>query len=417
MLLRTLHIFSCFFAFIIVSVTASAQRIAVLTVDPHQVATGVATPVQVDLDALTLLPDSVLNLYEVAGKDRVQTGFQIQHGQQRSLTWIIKRKEGQKKITYELHHEAASPSKHPMNAVRSDSELTLGYGPQHLLRYHYGMHYPAGVDSVFGRSGFIHPLWSPKGKVLTRITPPDHFHHYGLWNPWTQVEYKGTVYDCWNLNSRQGTVRFKSFVSVNEGEVFSQYQTVHDHIIMPKSGGEKVILKELQTVTVYRPTDQYYIADISIRLNCSDGPVILKEYRYGGLGFRATEQWNKDNSVVITSEGKQRKEADGSKARWCLIQGAVDNGQAGLVMMSSPTNYNHPEPLRVWPEEIFGRGDVYANFVPIRDMDWPLEPGKDYALNYRFLVFDGNVTPQFAEAAWQSFAHAPAVTVKKDKQK
>src|SRR5690606_29945788 len=108
---------------------------------------------------------------------------------------------------------------------------------------------------------------------------------------------------------------------------------------------------------------------------CSDGPVILKEYRYGGLGFRATEQWNKDNSVVITSEGKQRKEADGSKARWCLIQGAVDNGQAGLVMMSSPTNYNHPEPLRVWPEEIFGRGDVYANFVPIRDMDWPLEPG------------------------------------------
>ncbi len=417
MILRSLHFCAYFFAFIFMSMVVSAQRIAVLTVDAKQLAAGVATPMHTDLDALTLLPDSVLNLYAVSGKSRTPVNFQIQQGQQRILTWIANRKDGERKITYELHQDGDRVATNPMNAVRSNGELTLGYQQQPLLSYHFGMHYPAGVDSVFGRSGFIHPLRSPRGKVLTRITPPDHFHHYGLWNPWTQIAYDGVTYDCWNLNSRQGTVRFRSFVSVNEGQVFSEYQTLHDHVIMPKSGGEKVILKELQTVTVYRPTDQYYIADISIRLNCTDGPVTLKEYRYGGLGFRATEQWTKDNSVVITSEGKQRKEADGSKARWCLIQGAVDNGQAGLVMMSSPTNYNHPEPLRVWPEEIFGRGDVYANFVPIRDMDWPLQPGKDYVLNYRFLVFDGNVTPEFAEAAWQSFAHTPTVAVKKDKQK
>src|SRR5690606_18785108 len=120
-------------------------------------------------------------------------------------------------------------------------------------------------------------------------------------------------------------------------------------------------------------------------------------------------------SIVITSEGKDRKEADGSKARWCLVQGAIDNDLAGLVMMSSPTNYNHPEPLRVWPENIFGRGDMYANFVPIKDMDWHLEPGKDYVLNYRFLVYDGNITPDFAEAAWQFFAHPPVIRIKKDR--
>src|SRR5690606_42107088 len=45
--------------------------------------------------------------------------------------------------------------------------------------------------SAYGRSGFIHPLWSPKGQVLTRVQPEDHYHHYGIWNPWTQLNYEG----------------------------------------------------------------------------------------------------------------------------------------------------------------------------------------------------------------------------------
>ena len=33
---------------------------------------------------------------------------------------------------------------------------------------------PPGIDALFAKSGFIHPLHSPSGKVLTRIQPPDN---------------------------------------------------------------------------------------------------------------------------------------------------------------------------------------------------------------------------------------------------
>ena len=141
--------------------------------------------------------------------------------------------------------------------------------------------------------------------------------------------------------------------------------------------------------------------------------MLLKEYRYGGLGWRATEKWNKDNSETLTSEGKSRKDADGTKAGWAIVQGSIDNDYAGAVMMSYPSNYNHPEPLRIWPENSNGRGDVFANFSPTKDKDWMINPGKNYVLRYRFLVFNGHYTREKAEAAWQSFANAPVITIKK----
>ena len=83
-------------------------------------------------------------------------------------------------------------------------------------------------------------------------------------------------------------------------------------------------------------------------------------------------------------------------------------------MMSHPSNYNHPEPLRIWPENQYGRGDMFANFSPTRDTDWLLEPGKTYVLKYRFLVYNDPLTPERAEAAWQAFVNPPAVPLVKN---
>ena len=66
---------------------------------------------------------------------------------------------------------------------------------------------PEGVREIFSLSGFIHPLQSPGGEVLTRIQAPDHWHHYGIWNPWTHTEFEGDTVDFWNIGSRQGRGR------------------------------------------------------------------------------------------------------------------------------------------------------------------------------------------------------------------
>jgi hypothetical protein len=176
-----------------------------------------------------------------------------------------------------------------------------------------------------------------------------------------------------------------------------------------------VALNEVHGVRVYAPQDDHdpFIVDFNIHLNCAgDSPFRILEYRYAGLGWRTTEKWDNKNSMVLTSEGKTRKDADGSKARWCIVQGEIDDGYAGVVMMSFPTNYNFPEPLRIWPENQYNRGDMFANFCPTKDMDWLLNPGRNYVLKYRLLVYNGKIEKEKAESAWYYFANPPEVVVK-----
>jgi len=405
------------FLCLVLSTTSSAQKIATLEVELAKPTQGLYIPISIDLDDITLLPENELNLSIVRGNEKIQIPFQIRDGENRTLYWFVKNENNtQDKLVYELAKGEGLENHNLIQAKTEDGILTIHSGDKNFLGYYYETApLPEGVDPSYQRSGFIHPLYTPHGQVLTRIQPPDHYHHYGIWNPWTQVSFEGDTVDFWNLGSKQGTVRFANFVSISEGPVFCEYQALHQHVAFKKDGTEKVALNELQSVRIYWPVNQdYYIADITSELNCATkSPFLIKEYRYAGLGWRATEKWDKNNSEILTSEGKTRKDADGSLARWCIVQGQLDDDYGGAVMMSYPTNYNHPEPLRVWPENMMNdRGDVYANFCPTKNMDWQLDPGKRYVLKYRFVVFNGHFTKEKAESAWQYFASPPKVSVK-----
>jgi hypothetical protein len=365
---------------------------------------GIEVPVSIDLDKITNLADSSLSLLLMKGSERIPVPFQISGAKQHRLHWIVK-SDGDKKIVFEIQKK-----KHfhftTIDATKNDGELTIRSGEKNLLRYNYKTVYPpAGIDTAFKRSAFIHPLWTPHGQVLTRIQAPDHYHHYGIWNPWTHVLFEGDTVDFWNLKSRKGTVRFGKFVSVVSGPVYAEFSALHEHVAFKKDGREKVALNELQTVRVYKPEDNanYYLVDITIDLKCaSESPFLILEYRYGGLGWRATEKWNKDNSEVLTSEGKSRKDADGTTAKWFIVQGALDNDYGGAAIMSYPSNYNYPEPLRIWPENS-NNGEMFAMFAPTKTKDWLLKPGETYTLKYRFVVFNGHLTKEKAESAWNYF--------------
>ena len=395
-----------------------SQRIAIFEVNLPPVPVRAATefPVHIDLDAVTNIADSSLIFFEITGNKKTAIPFQVDHTGSRTLYWMVDPSTATNKRVFELSKGSVIPAEETIHIQKNNGQVELVHNQQPLLRYQYATVYPpAGVDTVFKRSGFIHPLWSPNGQELTRISPPDHYHHFGLWNPWTKVLVGKDTVDFWNLSARKGTVRFSGFVSQTTGPVFGEYAVVHEHVVLKKNE-EKVALRELQTVRIYPSahSKDYYIADITIQLNpATEDELVLMEYRYGGLGWRATGEWNKDNSTTLTSEGKTRKDADGSKARWCIVQGSVQQDHAGIVMMSYPTNYNHPEPLRIWPESMNGRGDVYANFSPTKDKDWRLEQGKNYVLRYRLLVFNGTFNAEQAEAAWKQFAVPISITIKK----
>ena len=288
---------------------------------------------------------------------------------------------------------------------KEDGVLMIKDGDRDLLGYHFETMYPpAGVDSSFKRSAFIHPLNSPHGQVLTRVQPPDHYHHYGIWNPWTHVLFEGDTLDFWNLAKKHGTVQFAEFDTLMTTSDEAMFRVKEEHVVF-RDSANIVALNETKTIRISEVTEDAYVFDLQIDYQCaSESPFLVLEYRYEGFGWRTTEEWNNQNSEVFTDQVDTRAEVDGTTGRWCVVQGELSNEYGGAVMMSHPSNFNHPEPLRVWPVDMYNRGDLFASFTTTKNTDWLFQPGNTYTLNYRLLVFNGKMTKEKAEAAWQKFS-------------
>jgi len=288
-----------------------------------------------------------------------------------------------------------------------------------LVQYNHALFLPPdGIDPIFAKSGFIHPLWTPGGDTLTRIHPPDHYHHYGIWGPYARTRYDEHNTDFWNIGDGQGTVQFSRYNSLLEGPVYAEINAMQDHMDFQAKGADKVSLYEDLSIRVWNiensSSAEVFLWDYTTTISCAtENPIELLKYRYGGgIGFRAHERWTKENSIVLTSEGLDRSRADGSRARWCDVAVRTSNSAiSGILFMSNPNNRQHPEPMRVWPlDGNSGRGDMFFEFCPIRHKSWMIEPGSAYTLKYRMLVHEGEIDVKEAERYWIDFAEPPEVS-------
>ena len=380
-------------------------------------------PISLSLDNINYNSDSLqLQLYEITRSGQKFIPTQLESGHSARLWFVLEgvsKKNSTRKFVIRLgENRTPEPPDHLIYQDKSDGNLTFYVGKKPVISYRFETMYPPrGVNPLFKRSGFIHPLWSPQGEVLTRVQPPDHYHHYGIWGPWTLTHIGDRKVDFWNIAGGEGTVKFAGFVSETSGAVFSGFKALQQHIDFGAKGEDQIAMNEVLDVRVWNSGNGYWIIDYTTSINTPlKGGIILDAYRYGGgIGYRATERWTKENCTVLTSEGKTRKDADGSSARWCIIEGesGVEEGRSGILFLSHPSNRAHPEPMRVWPENgNGGRGDMFFEFTPIRHKSWELKNGKDYVLKYRMIVFDGQIDKETAESYWRSFSGAPGIEIK-----
>lgn len=289
------------------------------------------------------------------------------------------------------------------------SGIDFVIGNQAVLTYQTATEdVPEGIKKDFAKSGFIHPLTSPSGQVLTRIQPKDHYHHYGIWGPWTRATISGREVDFWNLGDGKGRVDFARVLSKKEAGGAAELNVRQNHIDLKAPDSERIAIEEDLRIKV-KPSDKgRYMVDYTTTIETKiPGGILLDDYRYGGgIGFRATERWGKANSRILTSEGDARKTADGTNARWIIVEGETDDssGESGILFLSHNTNKAFPEPLRVWPEDQYnGEGNVFIEFTPIRHESWELKPNQRYTLKYRMIVYDGKMSADEAEAYWRAF--------------
>lgn len=405
-------------AILLMTNMAFGQELAKFTV--KIVDDRIDAPVSVSLDGLNYNTDKgnlVLNEITTTGEKAVPC--QIEPGHSARLWFIlngISAKNSERKFLLKLE-EKVEVTQSKVSLKKDFKDLSLMLNEKPILSYRYATMFPPdSVNPLFKRSGFIHPIWSPGGEVLSRIQAPDHYHHYGIWGPWTKTTIDGRAVDFWNLMAGEGTVKFAGFLSEAEGAVFSGFQALQQHIDFGAKGEDQIAMNEILDVRAWNIREGVWMIDYTTSINSPlKNGIMLDAYRYGGgIGFRATEKWHKDNCTVLTSDNKTRIDADGSFAKWCIVEGesATKEGRSGILFLSHPSNRMHPEPMRVWPlDGNSGRGDMYFEFVPIRHNDWKLEPKQNYTLKYRMIVFDGKMDSATAEKYWNSFAKNPTVRI------
>jgi len=383
--------------------------IATITADAGE-HTRIDTPVSLSLAGIPL--NSAIRLEEVRGDERFPVRSQIERGACPKLCWVLSgtTPAGTRRVYRIIEGKARTTP--AVKAVLNDRSLEITAEGAKVLRYnHAPVPPPEGVNDRYIRSAFIHPLWSPSGEELTRIHPPDHVHHMGLWNPWTKTEFEGRSVDFWNLGKGEGTVRFVKYLSTTSGPVFGGFRALQAHVDLTAPGGEKTALNEIYDVRVWNPGKTGgWICDFTTTQSCaSSSPLTVLKYRYGGFGFRAAASWNKGD--YLTSEGLSRDDGHGTRARWCIVHGPTARGPAGVVFMSHPRNRDHPEPMRIWNQ----RPEIFFNFCPVQKEDWKLEPGGKYILRYRLYIYDGTVTQDEADRFWNDYANPPGVTLEIDR--
>jgi len=414
-LIRLFPVFVLSSCLILPSRVALGEPLAKITVDAGDYA-RLDTPVSLDLSCVPIgFPNDRLSLVEIKGEIRIPVSVQFEAGSPPRLWWILSGQmpTGGKRV-YELIRSSSSLSPEPgVQLTKDDSVLILKKGNQRILQYNHAIvPAPEGQSKLYDRSGFIHPLWSPSGSVLTNIHPDDHYHHLGIWNPWVKTKFEGKAVDFWNLKEGQGTVRFNRFLSITGGLVYGGFQAEQDHVALQTSSGEKTVLKEVWDVRVYNvggPDSGYWLWDFVSTQRCvADSPLLLEEYRYGGFGFRATADWKGETAAYLTSEGKTRKDAHATRARWCDVAGVSNGSWKGVTFFSNPQNFRHPEPMRIWPEF---DNDVFFNWAPEQAGDFEMKPDEDHVFRYRQYVHEGKIDIERTEQLWNDYAHPPKVEI------
>jgi hypothetical protein len=283
----------------------------------------------------------------------------------------------------------------------------------------------------------LYPLRSAQGTIVTRGFPldprpgerVDHPHHAGLWFNYGDVN----GVDFWNNSTalppeerrKMGSIVQRGISSTHDGKDRGELEVATDWI-MPDG---QPILRELTTY-IFHAGPNLRAVDRITTLTALDKRVVFHDNKEGLIGLRVRRELEQpsneplvftdangrptalkvlDNTGVTgsyrSSEGKTGDAVWGTRGRWTMLTGKVDQESVTLVILDHPKNTGFPtywhargyglfaaNPLG---QEIFSNGKEKLNFT--------LEPKQSVTFRYRVLILSDPTTPDQVEALYRSF--------------
>ncbi|MBT4225063.1 MAG: hypothetical protein HOD72_11415 [Opitutae bacterium] len=303
--------------------------------------------------------------------------------------------------------------KRPNNLIRYVNEggkLTFRIGNKPVFTYNHGIQVPPkGIPEIYARSGFIHPIHSPIGQILTDDFPKKHHHHqHGLFHAHTRILIDKQALDGWNQKLQQVNIRHHSLMDklTFGGPLVGGFTANIVTEDIRKESKTKKILNEKWDVLLYAHR-HIHIFDIQIAHNSAlSDPVEIKKYHYGGMALRGPEHWEngKPGVGIMTSDGMDRMSGNHTHPNWVDIHGPVDGQTGGIAVLSHPSSFRHPQHVRLHPQM------PYICHAPMVAGNYKIPNNKPLTARYRYIAYAGQPDTKRNQLEWINFAYPPKVT-------
>jgi len=272
-----------------------------------------------------------------------------------------------------------------MRCKESDSAIEIRCGERLVLRYNKEPTAEAAEnDPVYSRTGYIHPLCTPSGTVVTGDYAADHPHQHGLFFAWTKTSFEGRSPEFWNQRKEAGRVSYVKTLDVVSGGEKAGFDVEHLFEDLTAPGGPKPVLKETWRVRARKVDDHYEVDIESVQTCATDSPLTIERYHYGGMAIRGRDEWlDAGDRLLVTSEGKGREAGNHTRPEWVRMEGEIDGRRSGVLAIPDPGNFRHPQWVRLHP------GKPYFVFAPMVEEAFTIEPGERYVSRFRYVTYDG----------------------------
>ncbi|MHC2066258.1 DUF6807 domain-containing protein [Bremerella sp. T1] len=302
----------------------------------------------------------------------------------------------------------SSSSAGDLQLVETEKTISILDNDQTILVYNkVSPDAPAGIDSIYERSGFLHPVCSPSGRVLTDAFAADHPHQQGIFTAWVQTTYQGKPVDFWNLAGKTGRVLHHQVLDKNEtdGNVRFEVELIHRRVTEPAVD----VLKENWKLTAYPTDGSYRCFDLDLTQTAlTQDPLIIEEYHYGGLGMRGQSRWltsrkadtagpTLEASGFLNNLGSNRTAGNHQRARWISLWGNIDGKPVSIAVLCHKDNFRAPQKARIHPTK------PYFCFAPCVDGEFTIDKDHPYQARYRYLVTDTMPDAKWLDQQWQAW--------------
>jgi hypothetical protein len=292
--------------------------------------------------------------------------------------------------------QAAKDSAGGFRFEDNGQSLTLLEDGKPVLTYRYTfVEPPAGVDGIYRRMSYIHPLYGLDGDVLTQDFPDDHYHHRGIFWAWPRCAVGERPMDVWlGTEAKQIFDRWVARKAEADTATFAV-----ENLWVFDDRAPKV--RERAGFIVHRANDLGRAIDVCLKFtNVCDEVVTIRgateqNKGYGGLCYRPDAA--RKPMMFTTAQGGIDADQTEYDTPWADCTSAAPNGpESGLAIFQHPGNPGYPH--SGWLFRHYGfLGASYPHNETLT-----LNPGDSFEVRYRLYVHRGNaasgqVAEQFAQ--------------------